>query len=127
MWMNWWMGFGAHDRQPGARSATPQARGEASRTQGSDRLAPAADLVSQSQVWGFSTAAARRAVHGRTWKDLLAGWDTTATMLATERSPSRLLATVILRAALLDEMETQHPEPFAAWLGEQYGHLRRRR
>ena len=125
MWMNWWMGRGLYDRQTGGPPTTgsPARRDVESPTLGS---APSADLVAGPRIWGASAEAAYRAVHGRSWKDLLVGWQTTSTMLATERAPGRLLAVVLLRAALLDEMEAQHPEAFAAWRGKQYGGRRRR-
>ena len=129
MWMNWWIGLQPFDRQPDRSPATGSQRGgsDDARTSSSERATPMADLAAQTQDSGCSTAVAREAVRGRSWKDLVNGWRVTTKMLRSDKSSSRLLAVVLLRAAILDEMESQQPQVFAAWLAEQYGPNRPRR
>jgi len=90
------------------------------------RVAPGANLVAQTQIWGFSTTIAHQVVQGHQWRELVSGWRASTNALETERSPRRRLALVMLRAAILDEMEAQRPQPFASWFAEQQPALRRR-
>jgi hypothetical protein len=110
MWMDWWMSPRMYERQLDRGSDGP----------------PTADLVSQADTWGFSTASATRAVRGRPWTELTTGWRASTERLLAERLPGRQLALVLLRAALLDEMEAQRPQAFTVWLSEQVGHRRPR-
>lgn len=126
MWMNWWIGRSPYDGRPD-RSPAGEARpgsNEDARASRSEKATPVGDLVAQTR--GCSAETARRAVQGRPWKELISAWHATTKVLRSESSPSRLLALVVLRAAILDEMEAQQPEIFAAWLGEQRDPGRRR-
>jgi hypothetical protein len=97
MWMDWWMSPRMYERQLDRGSDGP----------------PTADLVT-------------RAVRGRPWTELTTGWRASTERLLAERLPGRQLALVLLRAALLDEMEAQRPQAFTVWLSEQVGHRRPR-
>jgi len=99
--MNWWIG-----RPPyvGRADSSPSSAGS----------------------WSGSVVALE-AVRGCPWPKLLTCWRETTTMLRSETLPGRLHAVVLFRAAILDELESQQPATFAAWLSEQYGRDRPRR
>jgi hypothetical protein len=102
-----------------------QGNGGDSRTPPRRRVAPGANLVAQTQIWGFSTTIAHQVVQGHPWRELVSGWRASTNALETERSPHRRLALVMLRAAILDEMEAQRPQSFASWFAEQQPARRR--
>jgi hypothetical protein len=83
-------------------------------------------LVYEAGRCGFSPQLAVQVVSGHTWQDLASAWQLSGSQLASAKSAERRLALVTLRAAVLDELESQDPAAFRAWLARQQLEDRRR-
>jgi hypothetical protein len=118
MWGSWWW-----DRWPAERPDRWDSPAEAV---SESRPEPDKSLVAQAGAWGFSPELARRVVTGKSWKLLTRGWRDSTDALDAARAPHRRLALVMLRAAILDEMESQDPEGFRLWLSRQQSRRLRR-
>jgi hypothetical protein len=67
----------------------------------------------------FSAVLTRQWLRGRSWEGLLNAWRISTEMLAHGPSPRRHFALVVLRGAILDEMEAREPRAFTLWLSGQ--------
>ena len=79
----------------------------------------------QAEGSSFSPEIARQVVREQSWKELTSAWKLSTLALATPRSREHKLALVVLRAAVLDEMEAQQPQALPKWLARQHGGRRR--
>lgn len=69
----------------------------------------------------FCSELAPGLVAGLAWAELMDVWDLSSVILQGDVSPRARLAHAALRDALLDEMETQHPVGYAAWVPARSG------
>jgi hypothetical protein len=116
MWMHTWLRGWPEDRAEGRTWQSGQ-RQEPSET--SLGRPTTARVLAEIRTRGFYSEVPTTLVSGQSWRDLAGWWRLSNLALAFEPSAQRKLQWVILRAAVLDEMEAQDPHRFSGWLGRQ--------
>ncbi|GAB3262413.1 hypothetical protein [Nocardioides dilutus] len=71
----------------------------------------------------FAPEIAARVVDGLSWHDLQSIWDVSEKAVQATQPPREMMSFVLLRDALLGEMEHRHPDLFPGWYDAR---LRRR-
>ncbi|HTW13840.1 MAG TPA: hypothetical protein VMF51_01865 [Nocardioides sp.] len=97
----------------------PAPEGRAGHTSQRGRVSPGRSLVLRAESCDLSPAIAAQLVYGQSWKDLASAWKQSSVALKSAGSHRHRLALVMLRAAILDEMEAMAPRAFSDWLATQ--------
>jgi hypothetical protein len=74
----------------------------------------------------FAPEIAARVVNGLGWHDLREIWDVSDKAVRSSQRPREILSFVVLRDALLQEMESRHPLTFPGWYDAQLRPRQRR-
>jgi len=74
----------------------------------------------------FAPEIAARVVDGLSWHDLRDIWDVSDKAVRASQQPREMLSFVVLRDALLQEMERRHPLTFPGWYEAQLRTRQRR-
>jgi hypothetical protein len=125
MWMRGWLP-GWPDNRSGDLTWQPR-KYEETGTASPGLPHTTARVLAEIRTRGFYSEVPTTLASGQSWRDLAGWWRISNLALAFEPSAQRRLQWVILRAAVLDEMEASDPQRFPGWLARQRPGGRRRR